>query len=433
VFKLTGNAKKEPDILLDGLRPGEKRYLGEWEIVKFIDEGGYGRAYRAQKTIGIGSMKVPVEAALKLINTRFANPTSAISSLINELNQLSKIKSRFVPKLLDAGVHNQGEDLFPYIVMDYIDGGSVRQEINMRRKEGKPGLPKRMFRTLADNVLRALKAANEDKENGLEFLHLDIKPENILYSKADEAFVLIDFGLATVANRTQTNGSWRGTRGYIAPEQFIDETSIAADIFALGVTFYEALTGVNPIEIAYQEHIAANGTPDGRGSRAQQIATETAVWNFDLLSSEQRTLVEPMLKLNPKERPPVDELIALSALLEYSPDSQVPETPKQDWAQVDLDVLAVLSNQSVRSQTVNVNKSTKFPIWFKTKIVDGRFALICSKPKDYLDLSRLGWKPYQMGTLIFEFESNPGQEQLAEKIVKSIRLGFRLTPPLTVS
>ena len=426
--------KKEPDILLDNLAPGEKLFLGGWEIVSFLAAGGYGRAYKAQKTIGIGSMKVPVDAALKLINTRFAQPESAISALINELQRLSKINSRFVPKLLDAGVHKHGTDVLPYIVMDYITGGSLRQEINIRNFQGKPGLPQRMFRTLADNVLRALKAANADRdENGMEFLHLDIKPENILYSKADEAFVLIDFGLATVATRNQPNGSWRGTRGYIAPEQFIDETSIAADIFALGVTFYEALTGVNPIEITYKAHVAAHGNPDGHGSRAQQIATDTAVWNFDLLSPEQRKLVEPMLKLNPKERPPVDELIKLSADLEYSQDSQVPEKSRQDWAQVAMDVLGVLSSQSLTSQTVNVNKSTNFPIWFKTKIVERRFAIICSKPKDYLALSQLGWKPYQMGTLIFEFESNPSQAQLAETIVKSISIGFGLVPPLTLS
>ena len=431
---MAGNDKKEPDILLDNLAPGEKRYLGDWEIVNFIARGGYGRAYKAQKTIGIGSMKVPVQAAVKLINTRFAQPEAAISALINELNQLSKIKSRFVPKLLDAGVHKQDNDLLPYIVMDYIEGGSLLHEISIRNFQGKPGLPQRMFRTLADNILRALKAANEDKDtNGMEFLHLDIKPENILYSKADEAFVLIDFGLATVAHRTKANGSWRGTRGYIAPEQFSDETSIASDIFALGVTFYEALTGANPIAVAYKAHVAKFGSPDDYGSRAQQISTETAVWNFDLLSPEQKALVEPMLKLDPKERPPVDELIALSSLLEHSPDSQVPETPKQDWTQVGMDVLAVLSSQSVASQTVNVNKSTKFPLWFKTKIVDRRFAIICSKPKDYLALSQLGWKPYQMGTLIFEFESNPSQENLAEMIVKSISIGFGLVPPLTIS
>jgi len=431
---LAGNDKKEPDILLDNLAPGEKRYLGDWEVVNFIAFGGYGRAYRAQKTIGIGSMKVPVHAALKLINTRFAQPESAISALINELNQLSKIKSRFVPKLLDAGVHKQDNDLLPYIVMDYIEGGSLRDEIEIRNVQRKPGLPQRMFRALADNILRALKAANEDRDtNGMEFLHLDIKPENILYSKSDEAFVLIDFGLATVARRNQPNGSWRGTPTYIAPEQFRDEVSIASDIYSLGVTFYEALTGANPVRKAYDAHVAQYGKPDGTGSRAQQIATETAIWNFDLLSAEQRALVEPMLKLDPKERPPLDELIGKSALLEHSPHSQVPEIEKQDWAQVAMDVLAVLSSQSVTSQTVNVNKSTKFPIWFKTKIVDRRFAIICSKPKDYLALSQLGWKPYQMGTLIFEFESNPSQENLAEMIVKSISIGFGLVPPLTIS
>jgi len=125
----------------------------------------------------------------------------------------------------------------PYIVMEYIDGGSLEQ----RLATGHQGAADAM--RWVEQAGRALDYAHR---NGV--VHRDVKPANLLLDHADDVH-MADFGIASAAwlpSLTAT-GTILGTAGYLAPEQALGEpTSPASDRYALGVVGYELLTGTRP-------------------------------------------------------------------------------------------------------------------------------------------------------------------------------------------
>jgi serine/threonine protein kinase len=130
-----------------------------------------------------------------------------------------------------------------YLVMEYVDGTNLRSMLRQRRLE--PGEAMEIVRSLCD----ALQYAHEEG-----IVHRDIKPENILIDKKGRVKIA-DFGLAKLVGRTPRDITLTdshhalGTLHYMAPEQLERplEVDHRADIYALGVTFYEMLTGELPI------------------------------------------------------------------------------------------------------------------------------------------------------------------------------------------
>jgi hypothetical protein len=102
----------------------------------------------------------------------------------------------------------------------------------------------------------------------------------------------------------------------------------------------------------------------------------------------------------------------------------------EDWVD---GVLKIVSSQPIDNVKLTIDHEDHFQIWFKTKLVDGEIVMICSKPKDYLSLGDIGWRPYQPGILIFRFESKPSPEIISELAIKSITHGFGLSMPFTVT
>src|SRR5262249_41050417 len=149
----------------------------------------------------------------------------------------------FVP-LLDEGTSEEG----PFLVMPFLAGGTLRDKL----REG----PLKVGAALDLGV--ALAAAL-GRAHARGVVHRDLKPENVLYARdADgrERPLVADLGLAkhfdrdvhgaTASVSLSTHGSFRGTAGYMAPEQMADAKSVGpeADVFALGAILYECLAGV---------------------------------------------------------------------------------------------------------------------------------------------------------------------------------------------
>jgi eukaryotic-like serine/threonine-protein kinase len=208
--------------------------LGRFAICGRIGAGGMGEVYLAEDT----ALKRPV--ALKRIAHRLRSDERYRKRLLREAECASRLSYEHIAGIYDV-IEQNGETL---LVMEYIEGETLRQRL------ARP-LNFLEFFKLAVQCAEALAAAH-----ARDVIHGDIKPENIMLTPAGHVKIL-DFGvakrlpspgeLATLETQpTQTSGLG-GTLAYMAPEVLLEtDADGRADIFSLGVVFYEALTGRHP-------------------------------------------------------------------------------------------------------------------------------------------------------------------------------------------
>lgn len=202
-------------------------------------DGTLGDRYRLGEMIGAGGMATifrahdPVlerDVAIKVVHAHLAHDHALIDRFRHEARHAASLDHPSVVHVYDAGV----QDL-PYIVMELVEGPSLRQVLS---EQGRltPG----QALAVLEPVARALSRAHE---RGV--VHRDVKPENILLA-VDGRAKIADFGIArTVAATSHTRaGQLVGTVHYLAPE-LVDgrDASAASDQYALGVVLFEALTG----------------------------------------------------------------------------------------------------------------------------------------------------------------------------------------------
>lgn len=413
---------------------GQNPRVDKWEITEPIAHGSFGETYKVNKTQTILNQTFQVHAVLKLVRTNVPNAGSAIKSLRNEMEKLSQINSRFVAKLIEGGLYQLGNHFLPYIVVDWIDGHSLATVISNRRRQGFTGLSPSQFRTLAENTLRGLKSAHDKN-----MMHLDIKPENIIYNESDDAYVLIDFGLAHIHHRETLEQFVGGTPGYIPPEALQGKTSKKADVFSLGMTFYQSITGKNPLHLTFFDLLEKHGAPIDGDWRLHQLSLEQTDFDYSLLSQDQRALIEPMLDYDPKKRPSLEHLIELAGQLEFSSKSKKIErdiegqASEEVWLEVWTQLLDKVSAQPKDKISIVIDHEKYFQLWFKSKIENGELFIVCNKPKDHLGLSRLGWIPNQAGSLKYLVESPADRDRIADVILNALRYGYQLSFPFAIT
>ena len=221
--------------------------------------------------------------ALKLINWANVHDTAAaIKQLRVEAAALARVNHPSVVRFLDFGLDVR----WPYLVTEYVPGAPLGDVIRAG------ALPAPWALYLASQVADALGAV---WRAGL--VHRDVKPDNILIGVEGRA-TLIDFGLAkSIHSRdAQSTPELAGTAGYLAPEQARDASRVdhRADIYGLGVTLYEALTGRLPFEgrnrmqVIFQHLNSAPVAPIERVPEIPQAASDLCLW---------------MLAKNPADRP----------------------------------------------------------------------------------------------------------------------------------
>jgi serine/threonine protein kinase len=204
--------------------------LGKYQIESLIGRGGMASVYLARQ----GSLARAV--AVKVLPPNLLHDETFIKRFEREADASSRMQHpRIVP------VHDFGEENgIPYIVMAFIDGGSLAQKI-----KDKGPLPLEETARLLEQIAEGLDYAHQ---HGI--IHRDFKPSNILLDKNNNAY-LSDFGIAKVSQETaQLTGSGIvGTPTYMAPEMFKQELPTpAVDIYALGITLYQMLSGQTPYE-----------------------------------------------------------------------------------------------------------------------------------------------------------------------------------------
>ncbi len=199
-----------------------------YRLMEVIGEGGMGRVYRAHDTT-LGR-----DVAIKIIETELpAGPdkTQQRERFVRE----ARAAARLVHPNIVA-VHDVDPEA-GWLVMDLVEGKSLRE------LAGTGPLPAPLVRTIAAQVLSALAAAHA---SGV--IHRDIKPSNIIIGAGDK-ITLVDFGVARLMDVELTKtGDSLGTPAYMAPEQIRGGTVDArTDLYALGATLYELVTGTRMI------------------------------------------------------------------------------------------------------------------------------------------------------------------------------------------
>jgi len=204
--------------------------------------------YQMIKKLGAGAMATVFLAkqisldrlvAVKVLPRKFSSDPKFIERFYKEGRAAAKLNDQHIVGALDVGQAGEHH----YFVMEYVDGDTVHERIQAARR-----MPEREALMITKQVAKALRHAHEKG-----FIHRDIKPKNIMISKAGVA-KLADLGLArAVSDREAAEaeaGKAFGTPYYISPEQAkgLPDVTPAADIYGLGATFYHMLTGRVPFE-----------------------------------------------------------------------------------------------------------------------------------------------------------------------------------------
>ena len=172
--------------------------------------------------------------AVKVLAERHARDPDVRARFTREARAAARLSAHpNVVTVFDVGEH----DGQPFIVMEYLDGGSVHDRI--RSTPPSPGRAIEWLRQAADGL---------DAAHSQGIVHRDVKPANLLLDDEDRVHVT-DFGIASAAgfDTLTLPGMVLGTAGYLSPEQARGETATAAsDRYALGVVAYEILTGRRP-------------------------------------------------------------------------------------------------------------------------------------------------------------------------------------------
>jgi serine/threonine-protein kinase len=212
---------------------------GRYRIVRRIGEGGAGAVFEAEQ-IAVGR-----RVAVKVLHPAFVAVGEVVARFRREALALGRLAGPHVVAVIDVGEASTPEGALPYIVMELLAGESLAER--MRREPITVGESVRIIRGLLD-------ALTTVHAHGM--LHRDLKPENVFLSRGGplgEAVKLVDFGLSRPesadAARLTRAGLTLGTPMYMAPEQ-ISGAAIdhRADLFAVGVTLYELVTGRVPFE-----------------------------------------------------------------------------------------------------------------------------------------------------------------------------------------
>ena len=202
------------------------------EIIEFVGQGGMGLVYKARQP------KLDRLVALKLLpQTAGADPAFG-----ERFNREARVLARLSHPNIVA-VHDFGQaGAFYYLLMEFVDGVNLRQAMRAGRFTPVQAL------ALVPKICDALQYAHEEG-----VLHRDIKPENLLLD-ARGRLKIADFGIAKLQGEVRditltASGAALGTPHYMAPEQLEHPQDVdqRADIYSLGVVFYEMLTGELPL------------------------------------------------------------------------------------------------------------------------------------------------------------------------------------------
>jgi serine/threonine protein kinase len=211
-----------------------RKSLGPYQLVRRLGRGGMAEVFLALSHGASGFVR---EVALKTLAPELVGSAELDHALIREAALAGKLRHRNLVAVLGLGV----EDGLYYVVMEYVDGGDLRDA----------ELPEQLALHVIDEValgLDHLHGLRDERGLPLGVVHRDISPSNILVSTTGDV-KLSDFGIAraTALAEVTRAGVRKGKYAYMSPEQIAgDPITQASDQFALAVTLVELITGRRP-------------------------------------------------------------------------------------------------------------------------------------------------------------------------------------------
>jgi serine/threonine-protein kinase len=282
--------------------------------------------YRLMRVMGAGAMGVVWSArnesterdfAIKLMLPEAAKDPQRLSRFFKEAKLAGRLRHRCIVEVYDLGRIESGPHAgAPYLVMELLDGEPLDAII------GRGPLPLPRALPIMIQVARGIARAHD-----LEVIHRDLKPENIYIARRDDGtdlVKLLDFGIARSAQDSRLTGVGEvfGTPQYMAPERI---TSIDAggsqDLYALGVIFFEMITGTLPFE--------ANDVPSFLLKHLKEPPPKISDRGVSV-PRELEMLIDSLMAKDPKQRP-VDahkvhnELMGIAQQLGITPPPEISE------------------------------------------------------------------------------------------------------------
>ncbi len=200
---------------------------GRYRMIELLGRGGMGEVYRAT------DLTLAQSVALKFLPNA-ADNLRLIERFHNEVRVARQVSHPNVCRVYDIG---EAEGM-PFLSMEYVDGEDLA---SLLQRIGR--LPADKALDISRRVCAGIAAAHE---RGI--IHRDLKPQNIMLNRRGEV-VIMDFGLAAIADELRGSEARNGTPAYMSPEQLRgDNVSARSDIYALGLIIYELFTGRRAFE-----------------------------------------------------------------------------------------------------------------------------------------------------------------------------------------
>ncbi len=204
--------------------------IGRYRVVERLGRGGMAEVYKAihQETKQV--------AALKILMPWLAEQMGFIERFRSEARIIAALDHPNVVRVLEYEVFDE----YPYILMEFLDGATLRDELERAASRGRV-FPLDRVQWIMGEICHAMDYAHRRR-----VVHRDLKPENVMLGDRDRV-VVTDFGLSKILGSPDGSltGGPIGSPGYMAPEVVLgDPGSRRSDIYALGLILYEMVTGV---------------------------------------------------------------------------------------------------------------------------------------------------------------------------------------------
>lgn len=212
----------------------QARLADRFDFGPEVGTGGQGIVFRARRRMLEDRTPTSDDVAVK-----FHHDPGQDERVSREITMMTRLRHACLANLLEHGAVDVGSDQVRYIVWEFIDGEPLTKII------ARGPLPPKTVAVVGRDVATAI-----HEVWGQHVVHRDVKPANIMLRAGHDNAVLIDLGCARHLDQsTLTGAGWMvGTRGYMSPEQAQAEQQLTcfSDVFSLGLTLTEALTGRHP-------------------------------------------------------------------------------------------------------------------------------------------------------------------------------------------